>query len=150
MLTPFMVRMQVWLRRRSRWQFCLRDRLDATGGWHLNFVASMRAFNPALTIVSMIPLSPVWLISFPAALWASPWMQSNSHPQATAKPAWGATTMMFIRESRWSRSLPSQMRLGWHWLVIAAVIFFFGLYEDQATYRIVADIKQSMNVGRTC
>ncbi len=114
-------------------------------GGIMNFVASMRAFNPALTIVSMLPLSPVWLISFPAAIWASPWMRADDRLQPTAKPAWGATTMMFIRESRWSRVFAVANALGLVCVGVASVIFFFGLYADQATYRIVGD-KQAVNV----
>ncbi len=108
--------------------------LQLVGGV-LNFVMNMQPLNGVLSIVSLIPISPAWLISFPAAMWASPWMRSQDASQVS-KPGWGATTLMFMRESRWSKVVAMANAIGLGAVAIAAVLYVGGFYTSTGSYRI--------------
>ncbi len=110
--------------------------LQLVGGV-LNFVLNMRPLNGVLSIVSLIPISPVWLISFPAAMWASPWMRSQDASQVS-KPGWGATTLMFMRESRWSKVVALANAIGLVAVAIVAVVYVGGFYRSTDSYRITS------------
>ena len=108
-------------------------------GGILNFVLPMRSLNGVLTVVSMIPISPAWLISFPAAIWASPWMRGDADGNSVIKKqAWGATTLMFIRESRWSRVVAIANAVGLAVVAIIAGVYLSGNYPNSITYRVSA------------
>ena len=106
-------------------------------GGILNFVLPMRPFNGVLTVISMIPISPVWLISFPAAIWVSPWMRGGAEVNtASKKPSWGATTLMFIRESRWSKFVGIANAAGLVLVANLAWVYWMGFYPNTIVYRI--------------
>lgn len=93
------------------------------------------------SIVSMLPLGPVFLIGLPVGVWARRWLypqnKAATAPQAAvaspamANPAgspskgWGATTMMYIRETRWGKLVAA----GNLALAILALVLF-GLYAN--------------------
>lgn len=106
-------------------------------GGVLNFVLAMRPLNGVLAIISMLPISPAWLISFPAAIWASTWIRGNGSFEPTdSKPSWGATTLMFIRESRWAKFLSAANAIGLVGFVVAGIVYLGGLYPTTVSYRI--------------
>ena len=111
-------------------------------GGVLNFVLFMRPLNGVLVIVSMIPMSPAWLISFPAALWYSNWMRGEVEGRA-AKPNWGATTLMFIRESRWSKVLAVANVVGLAAIAALSAVYFGGYYPSSTTYRVSSITSES-------
>ncbi len=109
-------------------------------GGILNFVLPMRSFNGVVTVVSMIPISPVWLISFPAAIWSSPWMRGETDDStSTKKQSWGATTLMFIRESRWSKAVAIANAAGLAGVAIVGGIYLTGCYPSTMVYRVTAN-----------
>jgi serine/threonine protein kinase len=107
-------------------------------GGILNFVLPMHPFNGAVTVVSMIPISPVWLISFPVAIWASPWMRGEADESTFKKPSWGATTLMFIRESRWSKFVAVANAAGLLLVANFAWVYWMGFYPSSVVYRVAA------------
>lgn len=116
-------------------------------GGIMHFFLPMRSFNGVLTVISMIPISPAWLISFPAAIWASPWMRGETEDSVIEKKkAWGATTLMFIRESRWSKVVAIANVVGLAIVAIFAGVYLTGYYPITNTYRITATYG-AMNYG---
>lgn len=110
-------------------------------GGILNFVLPMRTLNSVLKIVSMIPISPVWLISFPAAVWAwtTPWTLDETGNSLAKKQSWGATTLMFIRESRWSKFIAIANAAGVAIVAIVSGVYLLGCYPSFVAYRVVGD-----------
>ncbi len=110
-------------------------------GGIMNFAFSMRPFNGVLTVVSMIPISPIWFISFPAAIWASPWLRGEeANVSTSSKQAWGATTLMFIRESRWSKVVAVANALGLVLVASLSGMYVFGYYPNSVVFRVSAGL----------
>jgi hypothetical protein len=88
----------------------------------------------------MFPVTPVWIVSFPLALWARRWLtDADQKPgRATETKSWGATTMMFVRETRWSRVIAAANILA----IVAAVsgfaVYKAGWFWNRLDFRIVA------------
>jgi Protein kinase domain len=107
-------------------------------GGILNFVLPMETFNRVLTVVSMIPMTPAWPLSCPVAIWFSPWLQSKLNAGGAPQKSWGATTMMFIRESRWSRAVAIGNAIAACLVGTALFIFYGGYYNSSLQYRVVS------------
>ncbi|MDX1925774.1 MAG: serine/threonine-protein kinase [Pirellulaceae bacterium] len=106
-------------------------------GGVLNFVLPMKSLNGVLTVMSLLPIAPAWLLSVPAAIWASPWMRGES-TASSQKPAWGATTLMFIRESRWSKVVAAANAIGLSLVALLGVGYLGGFYRTALSYRVVS------------
>lgn len=110
-----------------------------------NLFSRPRALNIATSVVSLLPLTPVWVFSMPLSLWARRWLLNTTpnpaggfSSQAKSKASWGATTLMFVRETRWSRVIAGLNILA----LIAAGISFgaykLGWYSTYTDFRIIS------------
>ncbi|MCA9130502.1 MAG: serine/threonine protein kinase, partial [Planctomycetales bacterium] len=113
-----------------------------------NMVARPRGLSLAAAIVSMLPVTPVFIASCPLAIWALHWARvadsAPNIPQAPKRRAgWGATTMLYIRESRWARVV-----LGINVLAAILCIAGFAIFNSktaqetrmtQVDFRVVTD-----------
>ncbi|GAB5407296.1 MAG: hypothetical protein Aurels2KO_55270 [Aureliella sp.] len=92
-----------------------------------NLAARPKGLSIVATWLSMLPVTPVWFFSLPFSLWARRWLIDKKTLVGTenvAAKSWGATTMMFVRETRWSRVFAA--------LNVAALLLVaigFGLYK---------------------
>ncbi|MEM8736814.1 MAG: hypothetical protein AAGG44_21470, partial [Planctomycetota bacterium] len=109
-----------------------------------------RHVGRATAIVGLLPLSPVWILSLPVGIWALIWLKKDS--QAVGAPSkqailkspspanqgWGATTMMFVRESRWGKLVAAGNVLAA--LVACGLLVGWkqGWYPTTAEFRIVS------------
>jgi serine/threonine protein kinase len=116
----------------------------------LSLVARPIGLARAASIVSMIPTTPVWILSFPVGVWAYRWLRQNTpaktpglnpaHVQTAdvSQSMFWSTTSLFIPESRWGRRLLAVGNATVAALVIGAFATFkLGLYPTTMTYRIV-------------
>ncbi|MFN3193245.1 MAG: serine/threonine-protein kinase [Aureliella sp.] len=108
-----------------------------------------RNVGKATAIVGLLPLTPVWLLSLPVGIWALSWLKRDvasvpppmkramHNPTPASKQGWGATTMMFVRESRWGKLVAAGNVLA----ALAACGFLIGWqkgwYPTVAQFRIV-------------
>ncbi len=105
----------------------------------LNFVLPMEKLNKAIAAISLLPVTPAWPLSVLAAVWML--RQGDVDDLGAAKrPAWGATTMIFIREWRWSRVIAATNAIAAVIAAIALAVYYCGLYPSTLTYRIVGDV----------
>lgn len=108
----------------------------------LNLVGPARAVTLTTAILGMVPVSPAWLISCPVGIWAYHGLKDRRAPGQTADPRsdrknWGATTLMFIRETRWA-SFTGLINVTVGVLFILAVVAFkLGWYPANVRYRVV-------------
>jgi serine/threonine protein kinase len=107
-------------------------------------------FARAAAIISMLPVAPAWLFSGPLGLWGYYWLRDaeqinstqpasisqNSQP-ASESQGWGATTMMFIRESRWGRLVALGNVLAAIFAVGALAVYRSGVYPTELSYEVV-------------
>jgi serine/threonine protein kinase len=107
----------------------------------LNFVLPMQKLDRALSVVSLLPIGPAWPLSFPTALWALPIFDSDNTSKLIEKKSWGATTLMFIRESRWSRAMAVGNVLAAIAIVMTLGTLYLGFYPTTMYYRIVGSIE---------
>jgi len=107
-------------------------------GGLMNFFVPMKSLNGVLTVISLLPIAPAWLLSFPAAIWASPWMRGES-TESNRQPAWGATTLMFIRESRWSKVIAAANAIGLTVVALLAFGYLGGFYPTTIAYRVISN-----------
>ncbi len=107
-------------------------------GGIMNFFLPMKPLNGVLTVISLLPIAPAWLLSLPAAIWASPWMHGKL-TESNQQPAWGTTTLMFIRESRWSKTIAGANAVGLAIVGLLAAAYMGGFYPTSIAYRIVSD-----------
>lgn len=103
------------------------------------------------SLISMLPLSPVFFAGIPIGIWARRWLYSPTKlataQSAAAAPVqpmppvnskgWGATTMMYIRETRWGKLVAAG-----NLALAAGALLLFGLYANGSfssylEYRIV-------------
>ncbi len=105
----------------------------------LNLRVRPYAMNLATSIISMIPVTPAWPFSLPVGFWAYRWF---THQPKTAKrgqdrPHFGATTLMFLRESRWAKILGVANGVGAVLIVSAFAVLKLGYYPTELRYRVV-------------
>jgi hypothetical protein len=107
---------------------------------------SSRTAGTVGAIVSMIPVSPFIIASFPFGLWAR---KQLSDPQASRAPVvsptstgygqkgWGLTTMIFLRDSKHARLASILESVGYVALFGLLGIWLFGWYPSTMNYRLV-------------
>jgi hypothetical protein len=100
-----------------------------------------RSLTPIGALLSMLPLSPVWIISCPTGIWAClGFKRGKRTPVSVALPnknSWGATTLMFIRESRWATTTGMFNVAAGVMLIAALAAFRYGYYPAEMHYRVV-------------
>ncbi len=118
----------------------------------LCLIARPIALARTTAIISMLPLGPSILLSFPTGLWAFLWLRRTppessvsvvqaEKPESVPSKNWGATTIMFMRESKWS-SIVAILNIAALFLFVGAmVVYKRGYYPSEMQYRIVnADV----------
>ncbi len=95
-------------------------------------------------IASMLPLSPLFVFSFPFANWANRKL-SDTPPQNNALsqqsyPRWGVTTMIFMKESKHATLVSTLESLVGVLLVAATAVWVIGVYPSKMQYRVVGSI----------
>jgi hypothetical protein len=101
-------------------------------------VAQLGAF------VSMLPLTPLVVVSFPFGVWVRHLLGASSSNVATnrtamAKPGWGLTTTIFQMESRNARWVATLETVVEVLLLIAFGVWLLGYYPHTQRFRIVGD-----------
>ncbi len=110
-------------------------------------VARPTSLARTATVVSMLPIAPAFPLSLPLGIWGSLWLyngpgtsRSSARQLASAepgRPGWGATTIQFIRESRWSKSVAA-LNIGALLLcIIGLVLYQRGVYPSSMRFRVV-------------
>lgn len=107
-------------------------------------------FARATSIISMLPVAPAWIFSCPFGVWGFLWLRRGASAStvqrvgsvASARPAanatgWGATTIMFIRESRWGKLVAAGNVLAAVLAVAAIAVYKSGLYMTELKFDMV-------------
>ncbi|MEM7477291.1 MAG: protein kinase [Planctomycetota bacterium] len=111
-----------------------------------SLIAQPRNLARACTAVSLVPTGPAWLISLPTAIWFWSWFRKDSamekvrkeiEKQTEAPKSWGATTMTFIRDNRWGRTIAISNFVGAFVGIFALIIITSGKYDEKLNYRVV-------------
>ncbi|MCA9193880.1 MAG: serine/threonine protein kinase [Planctomycetales bacterium] len=114
----------------------------------LNLATRPKAPNIAVAILGLIPLSPVWLITAPTAIWSLRWLiyprvgaarASNDSAMAGRQGNWGTTTLLFVRENRWARFVAVANVVGLAFLAVGFATYGTGYYPTHSRFRIVHD-----------
>ncbi|MEL6108246.1 MAG: serine/threonine-protein kinase [Planctomycetota bacterium] len=106
----------------------------------LNLVGRVRSLSLTTCIISMVLITPVWILAFPISVWAFRAFKKGATtdtPTPGKKQTWGATTMMFIRESRWAKVTGVVSTAAAVILLAGLGAFEFGYYPVQMNYRVV-------------
>ena len=108
----------------------------------INLVGRPKALSITTSILSCLPVTPVWLFSCPIGIWALRWLTASPEAAARAaasksRPSWGATTRLFVREMRWSRVFAALNVVGLIVLVGGIVAYRFGWYPVTMHFRVV-------------
>ena len=105
----------------------------------LNLVGRVRSLSLTTCIISMLLFfTPTWVLSFPISFWAFRAFRKGASVEPAAKKAgWGATTMMFIRESRWAKVTGVASTAAAIVLLAGLGAFEFGYYPTEMSYRVV-------------
>jgi serine/threonine protein kinase len=107
----------------------------------LNLVGRIRGFNIVTCIVSMIPFSPVWVISCPASIWFCHKMNLFGLAPAMNDPSrkkrFGATTLMLIRETRWAKVVGVTGTLAALLIFAGLTVVRNGFYPVDLEFRVV-------------
>ncbi len=115
----------------------------------LNLFGPARLPSLMASILSMLPLSPVWVISFPAGIWAFQLFNRGNQVASTgtshSKQNWGATTLAFVRDSRLATTT-GRLNVTVVVVILAALLAFkLGYYPAERRYRIVnTDLQRSV------
>lgn len=118
-----------------------------------NLVGPARALTRTIAVLSMAPVSPVWILSCPTGIWAYHGLRdresTGKEVSAVKKQNWGTTTLMFIRESRWA-TVTGMVNVTVGCLFIAGVIAFrMGWYPVDVRYRVVKPNLEILALERT-
>lgn len=124
----------------------------------LNLVGRARSVTLVTSALSMVPLSPVWILSCPTGIWAYRMLKkaNSGGPKQTLQATqnggaknWGATTLMFIRESRWASVKGFAGTIAVILLLAALGAFKFGYYPTEMHYRIVNTSTRTVELDRS-
>ena len=117
----------------------------------LHATLGIQAPYRAAMIVSMVPITPVVLFSFPLAIWY--WTESRWPDASPAKglatqtpKSWGATTMMYLRENRRARIVSVLNVIGMVIFALSLGYYYAGLYRVEICYRIIPDAEAIQKV----
>ncbi len=118
-----------------------------------------RGLANANNTISLIPITPVWMLSGPLALWAWACMNADNSTDAEGKAntlvdklqprkrqasaSIGSTTLMLLRESRWGRMIGLLNAFGSVLIICGIVIFANGLYNVDLKYRVLSPVASS-------
>lgn len=96
-------------------------------------------------IASMLPLSPLFVFTFPFAAWAKQELAGDGTssirtPSPTKYPKWGVTTMIFMKESRHATLISAAESFGGILVIAATVCWFTGAYPTKMQYRVVGNV----------
>lgn len=95
--------------------------------------------------VSLLPLTPLALISIPLGLWMQKQLLDGSHntskPLQPARHGWGVTTMIFQVESRAATAISILESTIGGLLVVAFGVWVLGLYPSRVVLRVVSQQK---------
>jgi serine/threonine protein kinase/uncharacterized membrane protein (GlpM family) len=89
-------------------------------------------------IASLLPITPVALLSFPLALWYFVQSMRTASPSNSTGASWGATTLVFMRENRTAKLLSILNVIGLVAIAGGLTVFATGFYPSKLQYRIVA------------
>ena len=119
----------------------------------LHAVTGNKAVAKVGVLTTMLPVSPLALFGIPFGVWArtafgeTKAIASSENQQRAAK-GWGATTLVFMRDSRNARVISLLETIGCVVIFGAIGLFWFGLYPVTMDYRIVGEMPQSKNEVR--
>jgi serine/threonine protein kinase len=95
---------------------------------------------------AMQPLSPVAIFGIPLGIATKWWMENDradaaqNNLIASANKGWGATTLMFVRDSRNARFISLLETVGCLLVFGGLALYWFGIYPTSIEYRIVGSI----------
>lgn len=112
----------------------------------LILVFRTRSMARAVAFASIVPITPAIFLSIPLGIWALLWLrkpENSKNAQALAaaqnSKGFGATTIAFIRESRWGKVVAAANVLAVLLVGGAFAAFQMGFYSSKMEYRIVAN-----------
>ncbi len=120
----------------------------------LHLVARTRGCSQAAIVMSMIPVTPISILSFPMGVWALRFLNELKNPTirqqglSPSKSNWGATTIMYLRESRTARIISILNVAGLILGCCGLVVYYCGYYPTNLKYRIVADKWDNESLGQ--
>ena len=95
----------------------------------------------------MLPVSPAFFLSFPTGIWTLRWLgktaELDERPMSLGlagngeSRSWGATTMLYIRENRWTRGVAIANFAALGLVILALSARSLGYYPVKLTYRVV-------------
>ncbi|MEM8667814.1 MAG: serine/threonine-protein kinase [Planctomycetota bacterium] len=116
----------------------------------ISLVGPARLLGLLTSFASMVPITPIWLISCPAGIWMVK-RTKNASKVALAvesKRGVGATTIMLLRESRMARISSIAGTIGAALVFAALVAVRGGYYETEVEYRIINQSVDRETIGR--
>ena len=99
-------------------------------------------------MTTMLPVSPFVLLGIPFGLWArnalveSDAVASNAKREPVSK-GWGATTLVFMRDSRNARVISLLETIGGLVVFGGIGLFWFGFYPVMMNYRVVGEVNNA-------
>jgi serine/threonine protein kinase len=112
-------------------------------GGFVHLVAALQAPWRVTLLASALPITPVFLVSFPIAAWW--WYQSVYRPgrqnhalSGQSSAGWTATTLLYLRENRTARLLSILNIAGIGLLTLAAMVYLAGWYPTTMRFRTIA------------
>ncbi|MEO1525920.1 MAG: serine/threonine-protein kinase [Planctomycetota bacterium] len=118
----------------------------------LNLVGRVRTLSLTTSIISMVLLTPIFILSFPLAVWGYQAFKkgaSSVELPLPKKQSWGSTTMMLIRESRWATATGILSTTAAIVMALGVGAFEFGFYPVEMDYRIVNSNPRSTELDRS-
>lgn len=110
-----------------------------------NLFTRPRALSLAAAVASMLPLTPVWIVSFPTGAWAYRWLTRDASQNHQTL---GPTTRFLLGEARWTETAGWLRAAGGVLVLAAAAIVAFGFYPARMRYRIVDPNQQRGELHR--
>ncbi|MEM6469643.1 MAG: serine/threonine-protein kinase [Planctomycetota bacterium] len=116
----------------------------------LNVIGRFRALGLTASVFSMLPISPVFVLSFPVSVWAYRGFRETKQKRPEPSPTknWASTTLMLMRESRWATATGVASTLAAIGLVSAVLAYEFGYYPVEMHYRVVGSDVDGKDLGR--
>lgn len=111
-------------------------------GSFVHLVSGLQAPWRVALLVSILPISPVFLISLPIAAWwwyriENKSKKTTSNFAPTGKPGWTATTLVYLRENRTARILSALNIVGISLIAVGLAVYLSGWYPSVTRFRVV-------------